>query len=100
MAPSTSTAWDSLRETSTWLPVKILPVWTQSPMEKVAGKLTSHTQLLASAELTDGVFGRNQLAKADKNEPAAQPGLTPDTEEPVQARPYQKSRRSQLSQKL
>ena len=53
----------------------------------VAGKLTSHTQLLASAELTDGVFDRNQLALADKNEPAAQLRLTPDTEKPVQARP-------------
>ena len=52
----------------------------------VANKLTSHTQLLASAESTDGVLDRNQLALADKNEPAAQPGLTPDTEEPVQAR--------------
>ena len=53
----------------------------------VAGKLTSHTQLLASAESTDGVFDRNQLTLAYKSEPAVQLGLTPDTEKPVQARP-------------
>ena len=55
----------------------------------VAGKLTSHTQLLGSAGSTDGVFDTNQLMLADQNkgEPAEQLGITPDTGKPVQGRP-------------
>ena len=55
----------------------------------VAGKLTSHAQLLGSAGLTDGVFDTNQLMLADKNEsePADQLGTAPDTGKPVQVQP-------------
>ena len=55
----------------------------------VAGKLTSHAQLLGSAGLTDGVFDTNQLMLADQNEsePTDQLSAAPDTGKPVQVQP-------------